>query len=185
VSGSKRKRASDSETRETPEPLSDVYVLDTDTWEWFRLAPDFGVVQAPYSASDVAGRAGHTCVVVKDCRQLIRESGLGVGAPDAGPMPAILIFGGMKGDSRTYGDVGLLILPKELGDCELSLTPPTSFSSDIAPGQPSASDPAAYPSPTRHAIPSERSTPPSFVVPSTSGLSNHAEANELTFAQRQ
>ena len=115
------------------EPFPEAWLLDTCEWTWLRIAADLRKGEgaggdarddargdAP-SAADIAivkgaaGRAGHSATLISDARAMLRRTG-GAGADSPTPVPALLLYGGVKADGDKHSDVTLLLLPPSLLD---------------------------------------------------------------------
>ena len=141
------------------EPFPEAWVLDTQSWEWLRVA---GEVEAPAAAAAAAaaegapsaqaiealkcaaGRAGHACVLLHDARPLLSyAASSAVACPGAAealaegasassaPLPALLMHGGLKADGTRHGDCALLTLPPAL--CGLISAPSAAAAAVLAP----------------------------------------------------
>jgi len=110
------------------EPFPEAWLLDTREWTWMRVAADITGSNSGGSSSsntpspesillvkNAAGRAGHSSTLLSDARSLLRRTGA-AGADSIVPVPALLIYGGVKADGEKHGDITLLLLPPALID---------------------------------------------------------------------
>jgi hypothetical protein len=108
------------------EPFPEAWLLDTREWTWMRVAADITGSSGGSSSNtpspesillvkNAAGRAGHSSTLLSDARSLLRRTGA-AGADSIVPVPALLIYGGVKADGEKHGDITLLLLPPALID---------------------------------------------------------------------
>ncbi len=125
---------------EDADPFPEAWLLDTCEWTWLRVAADVPGMTGCETPSpeliaalkNASGRTGHTASFLADARALLRRANAS-GADDPVPVPALLVYGGVKADGEKHGDLTLLVLPTSLVDVAKEATQNLAASRSPAP----------------------------------------------------
>jgi hypothetical protein len=125
---------------EDADPFPEAWLLDTCEWTWLRVAADVPGMTGCETPSpeliaalkNASGRTGHTASFLVDARALLRRANAS-GADAPVPVPALLVYGGVKADGEKHGDLTLLVLPTSLVDVAKEATQNLAASRSPAP----------------------------------------------------